>query len=107
MFGFTCMPLCKFFVATFRTVDRGCPAGTRSSLRPLSIEGGTTRQSSGEMRREDAEACPRAKCELKNGAAHHTLRHCERSEAIQKCIRGGILDCFAALAMTLLGQLFA
>jgi hypothetical protein len=27
-------------------------------------------------------------------------RHCERSEAIQKCIRGGSLDCFAALAMT-------
>src|SRR5581483_7905066 len=30
--------------------------------------------------------------------------HCERSEAIQKCIRGGSLDCFVAtlLAMTLL-----
>src|ERR1700704_1803926 len=28
------------------------------------------------------------------------LRHCERSEAIQKCICGKTLDCFAALAMT-------
>ena len=30
----------------------------------------------------------------------HILRHCERSEAIQKCVCGRILDCFAALAMT-------
>src|SRR6516165_229129 len=31
------------------------------------------------------------------------LRHCERSEAIQKCIRGDSLDCFVAslLAMTM------
>ena len=28
------------------------------------------------------------------------VRHCERSEAIQKCVRGDGLDCFAALAMT-------
>ena len=27
-------------------------------------------------------------------------RHCERSEAIQELLRGGSLDCFAALAMT-------
>src|SRR3569832_1758069 len=26
------------------------------------------------------------------------LRHCERSEAIQKCIRGSSLDCFVARA---------
>ncbi|MEY9589619.1 hypothetical protein ABIA06_001910 [Bradyrhizobium yuanmingense] len=53
MFGFTCMPLCKFFVATFRTVDRGCPAGTRSSLRPLSIEGRTT----GKARANEPRGC--------------------------------------------------
>jgi hypothetical protein len=35
-------------------------------------------------------------------AARH--RHCERSEAIQDCIRGKILDCFAALAMTVVGE---
>jgi hypothetical protein len=28
-------------------------------------------------------------------------RHCERSEAIQKWIRGKTLDCFATLAMTM------
>ena len=33
----------------------------------------------------------------------HILRHCERSEAIQKCVRGERLDCFAALAMTRIG----
>ena len=33
------------------------PAGTRSSLRPLSFEGEAMRQSSGEMRREDASPC--------------------------------------------------
>ncbi len=31
-------------------------------------------------------------------------RHCERSEAIQKCIRGDTLDCFAPLAMTSVGD---
>src|SRR5947209_922019 len=29
-----------------------------------------------------------------------TLRHCERSEAIQNLSAGGSLDCFAPLAMT-------
>src|SRR3954469_506208 len=33
------------------------PAGTRTSLRPLGFEGGVTKQSSGETRREDAKAC--------------------------------------------------
>ena len=33
------------------------PAGTRPSLRPLGQEGGATKQSSGEMRRENAKAC--------------------------------------------------
>jgi hypothetical protein len=32
-------------------------------------------------------------------------RHCERSEAIQESFRGGILDCFAVLAMTVLARL--
>jgi len=40
------------------------PAGSRSSLRPLSIEGETTRQSSGEMRREDAKACLQMKMRM-------------------------------------------
>ena len=33
----------------------------------------------------------------------HTLRHCELDEAIQ-AVRGGILDCFAPLAMTRRGS---
>ena len=38
-------------------MDRGCPAGTRSSLRPLFKEEARRTQSSGEMRREDAGVC--------------------------------------------------
>ncbi len=34
------------------------PAGSRSSLRPLSFEGEASKQNSGEMRREDAMVCP-------------------------------------------------
>ena len=35
------------------------PAGSRPSLRPLSIEGDATTQSSGEMSRESAKVCLR------------------------------------------------
>ena len=45
------------------------PAGTRSSLRPLSIEGEATRQNSGEMSREDAKVCLRWRCELRSDAS--------------------------------------
>ncbi|PDT58812.1 hypothetical protein CO678_26715 [Bradyrhizobium diazoefficiens] len=48
---------CADFVATFRTVDRGCPAGTRPSLRPLTSEGVAMKQSSGEASREDTKVC--------------------------------------------------
>src|SRR3954468_17637426 len=34
------------------------PAGTRPSLRPLGLEGGVTKQTSGEMRRENAAVRP-------------------------------------------------
>jgi hypothetical protein len=47
-YGFTCMPLCRFFTATSHSGPR-VPAGARSSLRPLSIEG-------------DARCKARAKC---------------------------------------------
>jgi hypothetical protein len=43
------------------------PAGTRSSLRPLTEEGGETKQSSGEMSREDAKVCLRRTTLMKNG----------------------------------------
>ena len=101
----------RFFCATFRAADRGCEVSTRPSLRPLGQEGGVTRQSSGEMRREGEKTClrgrrmgralakpimfwrsgcvmgfaslyPSYECILENWCCH-TLRHCERSEAIQ------------------------
>ncbi|WP_439370819.1 hypothetical protein ACRQ5Q_06265 [Bradyrhizobium sp. PMVTL-01] len=42
-----------------------------------------TRQSSGIFRREDAKACLRVECQLKERRDCLVLRHCERSEAIQ------------------------
>jgi len=33
---------------------------------------------------------------MASGDGGSLLRRCERSEAIQECIRGGILDCFVA-----------
>jgi hypothetical protein len=57
MFGRTCMPLCICSSRNSRTADRGCPAGTRSSLRPLFSEGARRTQDSGEICREDAEVC--------------------------------------------------
>jgi len=46
------------------------PTGSRPSLRPCSIEGKATKQSSGEMSREDAKPCLRAPCE------YRMLPHC-------------------------------
>ncbi|WP_162137019.1 hypothetical protein [Bradyrhizobium japonicum] len=57
MFGTTCMLLCGFLAHHLRAADRGCEVSNRPSLRPLGFEGGEIRQSSGEMRREDAKAC--------------------------------------------------
>jgi hypothetical protein len=67
------------------------------------LEGEDIEQSSGEMSREDAKPCLKAKCELEN-ALLQSLRHCERSEAIQSLSADAFLDCFAALAMTVLRQ---
>src|SRR4051794_3541558 len=47
----------RFFCATSSRSGPRVPAGTRPSLRPLGFEGGVTKQSSGETRREDAKAC--------------------------------------------------
>jgi hypothetical protein len=60
--GYTCMPLCRFITATSHSGPR-VPAGSRSTLRPLSCEGEATKQSSGEMSREDAKVClPELEC---------------------------------------------
>src|SRR3954471_1056175 len=73
----------RFFCATSSRSGPRVPAGTRPSLRPLGFEGGVTKQSSGETRREDAKACLQSECELEECRCRLMLRHCERSEAIQ------------------------
>ncbi|MET4067373.1 hypothetical protein ABID58_002162 [Bradyrhizobium sp. S3.2.6] len=83
MIGTTRMLLCGFPALHFRAADRGCEVSTRPSLRPLGQEGGVTRQSSGEIRREGAKARLRFKCEGEEQSCCLILRHCERSEAIQ------------------------
>nr|GAJ35971.1 hypothetical protein BDOA9_0151820 [Bradyrhizobium sp. DOA9] len=76
---------------------------------PFSIGAEVIMQSSGEISREEAKACLRAGCELKNAVAHPTLRHCEEPlrRSNPDCLRGSSLDCFAAFAMTVLRQLCA
>jgi len=133
--GYTCMLLCGFPACAFRAADRGCEVSTRPSLRPLGFEGGVTRQSSGEMRREGAKTRlrPHARCHRPawpgdpvfrdsydwaekpqrtgfpafagndSGAGrtkpppHTPSLRAQRSNPAS--YRGGILDCFAALAM--------
>jgi len=67
----------QFLVATFRTVDRGCPAGTRSSLRPLTSEGVAMKQRSGEAGREDAKLRLRVQMRVDEEQCFPTLNHCE------------------------------
>jgi len=47
----------RFFCATSSRSGPRVPVGTRSSLRPLGLEGGEIEQSSGEFSRENAKAC--------------------------------------------------
>src|SRR3954447_4220757 len=54
----------RFSCVCFSRGGPRVPAGTRPSLRPLGFEGGVTKQSSGETRREDAKACLQSECEL-------------------------------------------
>src|SRR3954470_9060868 len=82
MLGFTCMPLCNL-VTTISHSGPRVPAGTRSSLRPLSIEGETTKQSSGEHAARMRRCVCDPECEWTRDPATQRLRHCERSEAIQ------------------------
>ena len=54
---------CAVFFALHARSGPWVPAGTRPSLRPLGQEGGAMKQSSGEMRRENAKACLLASAE--------------------------------------------
>ena len=71
------------------------------------------KQSSGEISREEVKACLRLRCESENDAVAaemrvgerrrcRLLRHCEEPSrrSNPESFRGGILDCFATLAMT-------
>ena len=79
----------RFFCVCFSRSGPRVPAGTRPSLCPLGFEGGVTKQSSGEMLREDAKLRLQLKCELEEWRCRLILRHCERSEAIQSLAAEG------------------
>src|SRR5947209_20425925 len=63
------MPLCKFLTTTSHSGPR-VPAGTRSSLRPLSFEGHGDEAKLGRTSRENARACLQWTCELKQRLCH-------------------------------------
>src|SRR3954466_15627450 len=52
----------RFSCVCFSRSGPRVPAGTRPSLRPLGYEGGVTKQSSGETRRENEKSCPLFEC---------------------------------------------
>ncbi|MBH5367762.1 hypothetical protein [Bradyrhizobium glycinis] len=80
MLGFTCMLLCgSSCVCISRSGPRVPPAPGLPCA--LEREGGEIKQSSGEMRRENAKAY--LQCTLESLLRRPLLRHCERSEAIQ------------------------
>src|SRR3954447_14115841 len=94
------MLLCGFPACAFRAADRGCEVSTRPSLRPLGQEGEVTKQSSGEISREDAKLClHRMRAGRVPLPPHPPSLRAQRSKPV--CRRGGILDCFATLAMTM------
>src|SRR3954463_11941502 len=83
------------------------PAGTRSSLRPLSFEGEAMKQSSGKTSRETAKVCLRSGMRMDARPCHPqtpSLR-AERRNPVYR--RGKILECFAALAMTRMMEVYA
>src|SRR6266542_3442728 len=87
MLPLPCMLVC-IFVCANRTRDRGCSKHPVFPAPSLNSGGQTKMQTSGEVRRENANLYP---------------RHCERSEAIHLSpIRD--VDCFASLAMTWIGS---
>jgi hypothetical protein len=90
--------------ATLRAADRGCRPAPGLPCALLAQEGGATKQSSGELRRENARVC--LQFEMRTGRAtpppHTPSLRAQRSNP--ESLRGGIPDCFAALAMTVLKQ---
>ena len=68
----------RFSCVCFSRSGPRVPAGTRPSLRPLGQEGEATKQSSGEMRRENERPCPLSERSLDHVAA------CNRSLSLSK-----------------------
>ena len=90
------LPACAF-----RAADRGCEVSTRPSLRPLAQEGGEMKQSSGETRRENAKVCLRFNMWAERATRLPPPPSLRAQRSNPESIRGGRLDCFAALAMTI------
>src|SRR3954470_11300934 len=78
----------RFFCATSSRSGPRVPAGTRPSLRPLGLEGGVTRQSLGETRRENENSCP-----LLKDQSHHfrdTSNGARATRPSQAALRRGL-----------------
>ena len=78
------------------------PAGTRSSLRPLSTQRVRRRAKLGQTCRENVDVCLQFEMRIERPpcASTPSLRGAKR-RSNPDCHRGETLDCFAALAMTL------
>ncbi|MEY9460028.1 hypothetical protein ABH973_000441 [Bradyrhizobium ottawaense] len=72
---------CAVLLRYLRTADRGCQAGTRPSLRPLSL-GATERAKLGRDASRGCEGVSAIQNASRKGNCCLILRHCERSEAI-------------------------
>jgi hypothetical protein len=94
------MLLCGLFALHVCAADRGCQVSTRPSLRPLFPEGVKMRAKLGRNTPREAKVCLQA--EMPAGRArlspHTSSLRAQRSNP--ESLRGGSLDCFAALAMT-------
>ena len=86
----------RFPCATFRAVDRGCEVSTRPSLRPLGFEGGEIKQSSGEMRCEDAKVCSLSKMQERRvtlSAPYSVIASAAKQPRIPPWKDSGLLRC--------------
>ena len=97
------MPLCSFSACAFARRTAGASRHPAFPA-PSFLEGdGETKARAKCVARMRRCVCD-SKCEPEERSRCPLLRHCERSEAIQTATRGKILDCFAALAMTMWEQ---
>jgi len=102
----TASPVCRcaVFLRVLSHSGSWVPAGIRPSLRPLSLKGDGESKARAKCAARMRRCVCDSKCEPEERSRCPLLRHCERSEAIQTATRGKILDCFAALAMTMWEQ---